>query len=78
MSWAVPRRTPRDGLTLDTGDIRVEIVVLVDSRADEHQLRELPSMHPNNALYVMRVDGTSLTKLIDTPDFKSSPEWWSP
>ena len=34
--------------------------------------------HPNNALYVMRSDGTGLTKLIDTPDFKSSPEWWSP
>jgi Tol biopolymer transport system component len=35
-------------------------------------------MHPNNVLYVMRSDGTGLTKLIDTPDFKSSPEWWSP
>ena len=34
--------------------------------------------HPKNAIYVMRSDGTSLTKLIDTPDFKSSPEWWSP
>jgi Tol biopolymer transport system component len=34
--------------------------------------------HPNNVLYVMRSDGTGLTKLIDTPDFKSSPEWWSP
>jgi Tol biopolymer transport system component len=34
--------------------------------------------HPNNALYVMRSDGTGLTKLIDTRDFKSSPEWWSP
>ena len=34
--------------------------------------------HPNNALYVMRSDGTRLTKLIGTPDFKSAPEWWSP
>jgi Tol biopolymer transport system component len=34
--------------------------------------------HPDNVLYVMRSDGTGLTKLIDTPDFKSSPEWWSP
>ena len=34
--------------------------------------------HPNNGLYVMRSDGTRLTKLIDTPDFKSSPEWWAP
>ena len=33
--------------------------------------------HPDNALYVMRSDGTGPTKLIDTPDFKSSPEWWS-
>ena len=35
-------------------------------------------MHPNNVLYVMRADGTGLTKLTDTPDFKSSPEWWTP
>ena len=34
--------------------------------------------HPNNDLYVMRSDGTELTKLIATRDFKSSPEWWSP
>ena len=34
--------------------------------------------HPNNGLYVMRSDGTRLTELIDTPDFKSSPEWWAP
>lgn len=34
--------------------------------------------HPNNVLYVMRSDGTGLTRLIDTPDFKSSPEWWGP
>jgi hypothetical protein len=34
--------------------------------------------HPDNALYVVRSDGTGLTELIDTPDFKSSPEWWSP
>ena len=34
--------------------------------------------HPNNDLYVMRSDGTGLTKLIATRDFKSSPEWWSP
>ena len=35
-------------------------------------------MHPSNVLYVMRSDGTGLTKVTDTPDFKSSPEWWSP
>jgi Tol biopolymer transport system component len=35
-------------------------------------------MHPNNVLYVMWCDGTGLTKLTDTADFKSSPEWWSP
>jgi hypothetical protein len=34
--------------------------------------------HPDNALYVMRSEGTGLTKLIDTVDFNSSPEWWSP
>ena len=34
--------------------------------------------HPNNVLYVMRSDGTDVTKLIDTPTFKSSPEWWLP
>ena len=34
--------------------------------------------HPKNALYLMRSDGSGLTKLIDTPDFKSSPEWRSP
>ncbi len=34
--------------------------------------------HPPNVLYVMRGDGTALTTLIDTADFKSSPEWWSP
>ena len=34
--------------------------------------------HPNNVLYVVRSDGTGLTKLIDTSDFKSSPDWWSP
>jgi Tol biopolymer transport system component len=34
--------------------------------------------HPNNALSVMRSDGTGITKLIDTPTFKSSPEWWLP
>ncbi len=33
--------------------------------------------HPDNVLCVMRSDGTGLTKLIDTRDFKSSPEWWS-
>ena len=34
--------------------------------------------HPANALYVIQADGSGVTKLIDTPDFKSSPEWWSP
>lgn len=34
--------------------------------------------HPQNVLYVMRADGTGLTPLIDSPDFKSSPEWWLP
>jgi hypothetical protein len=34
--------------------------------------------HPNNVLCVIRSDGTGPTKLIDTPDFKNSPEWWYP
>jgi len=34
--------------------------------------------HPDNVLSVMRSDGTGLTELIDTLDFKSSPEWWAP
>jgi len=33
--------------------------------------------HPSNAIYVVRTDGTGLTRLIDTADFKSAPEWWS-
>lgn len=32
--------------------------------------------HLPNVLYVMRADGTSLTRLIATPDFKGSLEWW--
>jgi Tol biopolymer transport system component len=32
--------------------------------------------HPENGLYVIRADGTGLTLVIGTPDFKSQPEWW--
>lgn len=35
-------------------------------------------MHPDNVVCVIRADGRDLTTVIDTPDFKSSPEWWSP
>jgi Tol biopolymer transport system component len=31
--------------------------------------------HPPNALYVVRSDGTELTKIIDSPDFKREPDW---
>jgi Tol biopolymer transport system component len=34
--------------------------------------------HPDNVVCVIRADGSDLTTVIDTPDFKSSPEWWSP
>jgi Tol biopolymer transport system component len=32
--------------------------------------------HPDNDLYVIRADGSDLTTVIETPGFKSSPEWW--
>lgn len=48
-----------------------QIMFMLDPVADRFT-------HPNNILYVMRADGTGLTTLIDTPDFKSSPEWWLP
>ena len=44
-----------------------QIIFLLDPISDQFT-------HPNNVLYVMRSDGTALTKLIDTSDFKSSPE----
>jgi Tol biopolymer transport system component len=32
--------------------------------------------HPANGLYVIKSDGTGLTLVSGTPDFKSNPEWW--
>ena len=32
--------------------------------------------HPANGLYVIKADGTGLTLVIGTGDFKSQPEWW--
>ncbi len=33
--------------------------------------------HPANGLYVIKADGTGLTLVSGTADFKSQPEWWS-
>jgi Tol biopolymer transport system component len=32
--------------------------------------------HPANGLYVIKADGTGLTLVSGTADFKSQPEWW--
>lgn len=48
-----------------------QIVFMLDPVSDRFT-------HPNNVLSVMRSDGTGITTLIDTPSFKSSPEWWLP
>jgi len=34
------------------------------------------STHPANGLYVIKADGTGLTLISGTADFKSQPEWW--
>ncbi|TDO27517.1 WD40 repeat protein [Kribbella sp. VKM Ac-2527] len=34
-----------------------------------------PFAHPANGLYVINTDGTALTLVIGTPDFKREPEW---
>jgi Tol biopolymer transport system component len=34
-----------------------------------------PFAHPPNGLYVINTDGTALTLVIGTPDFKREPEW---
>jgi len=32
--------------------------------------------HPANGLYVIKADGTGLTLVSGTDDFKGQPEWW--
>lgn len=34
--------------------------------------------HPPNSVCVTRAGGSDVTRILDTPDFKSSPEWWLP
>lgn len=34
-------------------------------------------MHPDNTLYVMRADGSALTLISNSHDFKSQPEWFA-
>jgi Tol biopolymer transport system component len=47
-----------------------QIMFMLDPVSDRFQ-------HPSNVLCVIRADGSGLTRLIDSPDFKNSPEWWA-
>lgn len=45
-----------------------QIMFALDPIADAYS-------HPVNALYVINADGTGLTPVIETPDFKREPDW---